>query len=112
MNHIRNILEEVLVYYLKTRSVGHTKLMQKGIKNEDCIILAETLAQASNLRVEKKQFYISIQKLDIGGYRFPLVWDNSALIWLISEVLRDMNKKDKTIRELEEKIGRVVKAIR
>jgi len=86
-----NVSDNLEVYYAQSRGVGHTELLKKGIENYDkkFFLVAGSYQQGKNLVSEiKNPNAILITLDDIGSYklrglRYPIAFDNFAMIKLI-----------------------------
>ena len=86
-----NIFDELYHYYQRTRGVGHTALIEKGILDYDSsfYLVASSHTYAKDLaRLNKKAIPITLEDIEnykMRGVRIPIIFDNSAIIRLIDK---------------------------
>jgi hypothetical protein len=99
-------LKELLQYYLTTRQVGHTTTMLNGIKDDKVLIMSLTSKDAKVIcQRNDKALPISYDAFDytfsLRGRRMPLLIDNSAMIVLLEDALREISRLEGRIEYLK-----------
>lgn len=104
MNIVR-IAIELIRYYDVTRQVGHTMAMLDGAKNtKGVIVVAHTMNHATDLAKQcpsATPVGLDGSEKKLKGRREPLLLDNSAVIWVLDGLLKEIFSLRKTVRELQ-----------
>ena len=79
--------------YTSTRRCGYTKAMHESVKNNNMLFVFPNMEMAS-------EYFngVSIQNLDkLRGFKKPVVLDNSVIIEVASEAIRELTNARKEI---------------
>lgn len=107
------IIQALLDYYGKTRTVGHTTAMLNGVRDAPCIVLAVNLNHAQLLQKQipaesKTESLLDVVKRGaLLGEQMPLLIDNWTMVTICQDVLDELGKKDREILELKIRIGKM-----
>lgn len=104
INMVR-IAIELMRYYDVTRQVGHATAMLNGAKNTTgVVIVAHTMNHATDL-AEQCPNATPVGLDEVGkkleGKKEPLLLDNSAVIWVLDSLLKEIFSLRKTVKELQ-----------
>ena len=100
---ITDILHRIVLFYQSTRGIGHTTLMKKGLldytgDNPPFVVVTSHM-HAKSLNIKR---FLELQ--DYAGWylRVPLAWDNFTIQMLASESLKEINRLEAKIKDLEQ----------
>ena len=104
-----DIFDELYCYYQSSRGTGHTILIEKGIfdYNSNFYLVASSHTYAKNLARHNKKA-IPITLVDITNYKmrgtkYPIIFDNSAIIKLIDEhdaIIKEFQEMTRTLNTI------------
>ena len=111
MTNAYNLAKAVIHYYQTSRLAGHTHTAVNGIPtNKESILVAATYARGRQIvdrqmNPAQKEMcrIVCLDRLRDGfcSMNAPLVWDNFAIYDLLSRLMRDIEKYDEKVTELE-----------
>jgi hypothetical protein len=82
--------------------------MIDGAKNTDAVVVVHVLDYGDKVlkeRLGKKEF-VSLNSLEtLRGRKSPLVFDNCALYLIFREAAEEINRLEKEVAKLEERLG-------
>lgn len=108
---IKEILFNIVNYFIYTRGAGHTEAVLNGVENtEDCFMMVSDDRQTKDLL--RKSVKLSGKIIDFShfetnklrGFRKPLVFDNFVLTIIFSRSLNRIQELEKENRQLKSKI--------
>lgn len=95
-------------YWLSSRNAGHTRVLIKGARNDDCYVVGHNHAQASVLAKEAEQppeNALTIHAVhNRRGHQKPLAIDHSVFQFLLPDLLDEISRQDETIRKQRNEI--------
>lgn len=108
MAKIDDQLQTLLDYFLSTRQVGHSRLVQQGTETQEtpCFVIVHSIEAKANLSIKSSSNVIPVtlnELLDLRGRYYPMVFDNFALVMLFRDALNRINKLKDRCKELESK---------
>lgn len=113
----RKIAEEIVMYFSKTRAVGHTYLSIKGLKNTDpsIMITNDTMSSVdigTTYEISDKSKFITLNQIldgQLRGRNVPITFDNAALYLIISKLLTHIDNLELKLTECEYKLSKEIK---
>ncbi len=93
-------LQELLTYYNANRRVGHTQLMWDGANAAHCAVMTMDDKVYQQMTKNRGPFTrgITLNSLDLlKGLNWPVIWDNSGIVDLISICLREIDTLEKKL---------------
>jgi len=95
-----------LVYYSVTRKVGHTLTLKEGLPYDDCgcIIIVGNECDKSLYSEYRSNIILTLDDVSNGkmrGLRLPVVFDNSAIVQMLSIALNQLHTLNDTLQKLE-----------
>ncbi len=91
-------LQFLLDYYNKNRRVGHTELLWSGANAAHCLILTLDDKVYQSITKNRGPFTqgVTLNSLDLmEGRNLPVAWDNSGVVALLTESLREIDRLEK-----------------
>lgn len=114
MTSIENILKEILIYLDVTRQKGYTTSMFRGVNNTDkVIVIVHDMASIKHFKDicnNKNCDFISLGQIGYGclrGRDAVIVFDNAALMVLLSRVLNEYKGDAVKIEKLTNKLNQI-----
>lgn len=102
------IAERLIQYFRENRQVGHTKAVLQGANRTNANIVVATEAELENaLKGIKGEKLISLAEIEAGELDkenvrgWPLVFDNKAVVALLTELLAATPKPEKKAAKKE-----------
>ena len=91
-------LESIVKYYDRTRQIGHTELMLRGVNNVDKPVFVSHNEDGGRYLLERtsgRARYLSLYGLTQTLYECnsPIVFDNAAIHFLLRDSLRCINQR-------------------
>ena len=108
-----HMLDIFVSYYHTTRGVGHTKLLIDAINNFNGSVLVVVPSMAifnksilPNIEDKNKAIPIDCTSDDfrhrIAGYALPIIFDNSALFYILEDMRVKMARHENKLRKLKD----------
>ncbi len=91
-------LQFLLAYYNKNRRVGHSQLLWDGANAAHCLLVTMDNKIYQQLTKNRGPFTqgVTLDSLDLmEGRNWPVAWDNSGVVALITESLREIDRLEK-----------------
>ena len=95
-----------MVYYSVTRKVGHTQTLKEGLPYDDCgcIIIVGNGCDKLLYSEYRSNIILTLDDVYSGkmrGLRLPVVFDNSAIVQMLSIALNQLHTLNDILQKLE-----------
>jgi hypothetical protein len=81
-----NVTDGIWSYYLTSRGTGHTRLLKEGIENFESPFMIVIASDNQRKQFEEYKCILYSELADKAGVGFPIIWDNAAVVKVVSSL--------------------------